>query len=82
MGCHFLLQGYNIANRVNNTVLYSLKYVRGIDCIHTTQKNTRTFLEMIGMFLWASKVAQWLKNPPANAGDSGSIPGLGRSPWE
>ena len=22
-----------------------------------------------------------VKNPPANAGDSGSIPGLGRSPW-
>ena len=26
-----------------------------------------------------SLVAQWLKNPPANAGDSVSIPGLGRS---
>ena len=28
-------------------------------------------------------MAQWLKNPPANAGDAGdtrSIPGLGRSP--
>ena len=22
-----------------------------------------------------------VKNPPANAGDVGSIPGLGRSPW-
>ena len=22
-----------------------------------------------------------VKNPPANAGDAGSIPGLGRSPW-
>ena len=29
------------------------------------------------MFLWASKIAQWKKNPAANAGDSGSIPGLG-----
>ena len=30
-----------------------------------------------------SLVAQWLKNPPANTGDMGSIPGLGRShmPW-
>ena len=30
-------------------------------------------------------MAQWLKNPPANAGDEGdgsSIPGLGRSPGE
>ena len=25
-------------------------------------------------------VAQWVKNPPANAGDMGSIPGLGRCP--
>jgi len=31
---------------------------------------------------WASLVAQLLKNPPCNAGDLGSIPGLGRSPGE
>ena len=30
----------------------------------------------------ASLVAQLVKNPPANAGDLGSIPGLGRSPGE
>ena len=30
----------------------------------------------------ASPVAQWLKNLPANAGDVGLIPGLGRSPGE
>ena len=31
----------------------------------------------------ASQVAQWVKNAPANAGDTGdlhSVPGLGRSP--
>ena len=28
---------------------------------------------------WASLVAQTVKNPPANAGDPGSIPSLGRS---
>ena len=27
-------------------------------------------------------MAQWLENLPANAGDPGSIPGLGRSPGE
>ena len=27
-------------------------------------------------------MVQWLNNPPANAGDVGSIPGLGRSPGE
>ena len=29
---------------------------------------------------WASQVAQWVKNPPANAGDAGLIPVSGRSP--
>ena len=35
-------------------------------------------------YLGASQVALVVKNPPANAGDirdTGSIPGLGRSPW-
>ena len=30
--------------------------------------------------VWASLVVQMIKNPPANAGDLGSIPGSGRSP--
>ena len=29
---------------------------------------------------WASLVAQLVKNPPSNAGDPGSIPGVERSP--
>ena len=29
---------------------------------------------------WDSLVAQMVKNPPANVGDLGSIPGLGRFP--
>ena len=33
-------------------------------------------------YSWASVVAQPVKNPPAIAGDLGSIPGLGRSPGE
>ena len=31
---------------------------------------------------WVSLVAQMVKNPPANAGEVGSIPGFGRSPGE
>ena len=34
------------------------------------------------MHLMASLMTQWIKNLPANAGDTGSIPGLGRSPGE
>ena len=32
--------------------------------------------------LWASQVAQTVKDSPANAGDPGTIPGSGRSPGE
>ena len=32
------------------------------------------------LIISTSLVAQWLKNPPANAGDVGLIPGLGRNP--
>ena len=34
------------------------------------------------MHLMASLMTQWIKNLPANAGDTGSMPGLGRSPGE
>ena len=37
---------------------------------------------MINSPRWASQVVQVVKNPPANAGDQGSIPGSGRSPEE
>ena len=33
-------------------------------------------------YSWASLVAQLVKNPPANAGDLGLLPGLGRSSGE
>ena len=33
-------------------------------------------------FLFCIGVAQLVKNPPANAGDLGSLPGLGRSAGE
>ena len=29
---------------------------------------------------WASQVAQWVKNPPANTGDVGLVPRWGRYP--
>ena len=34
----------------------------------------------ISKLIEASQVALVVKNPPVNAGDAGSIPGLGRSP--
>ena len=34
------------------------------------------------MNVWASLIAQLVKNPPANAGDVGSVLGSGRSPAE
>ena len=38
--------------------------------------------QVLRSILWASPVAQMVKNYPANAGDPGLIPGLGRSPGE
>ena len=41
----------------------------------------KCFLNWVTLAVFmASLVVQWVKNLPANAGDSGSIPGLGRSP--
>ena len=34
------------------------------------------------IYIWASLVAQMVKEPACNAGDLGLIPGLGRSPGE
>ena len=36
----------------------------------------------VHIYVWASLVAQLVKNLTANAGDVGSIPGSGRSPGE
>ena len=34
------------------------------------------------LFIWGFPGGSVVKNPPANAGDASSIPGLGRSPGE
>ena len=39
-------------------------------------------IENVYPLFWASQVAQVVKNLPANPGDTGLIPGLGRSPGE
>ena len=45
--------------------------------------NSRTLLSHFHfLYCKASQVALVVKNPPANAGDLGLIPGLGRSPGE
>ena len=36
----------------------------------------------MSIHVWASQVALVVKNPPANTGDVGLIPGSGRSPGE
>ena len=40
------------------------------------------FFFLSNLNIRASQVAQWLKNPPASAGDMGPFPGLGKSPGE
>ena len=41
-----------------------------------------SFYSPLELKIWASLVAQMVKNLPANAEDMGSVPGLGRSPGE
>ena len=41
-----------------------------------------SFYSPLELKIWASLVAQMVKNQPANAEIMGSIPGLGRSPGE
>ena len=45
------------------------------DCQSGSKNKTQLYV------VWASQVALVVKDPPVNVGDSGSIPGLGRSPW-
>ena len=50
------------------------------DVTEATENHTAS---LAAPHLWASLVAQLVKNPPANTGDAGdvvSIPGSGRSP--
>ena len=39
------------------------------------------FWSLLLLTPWASQVARVVKNPPTNAGYTGSIPGSGRFPW-
>ena len=50
-----------------------------VELILRTFKNF-SVLAMWYLTQWASLVTSLVKNPPANAGDWGSIPGSGRSP--
>ena len=38
------------------------------------------FKQVVAYYMWPSQVVLVVKNLPANAGDTGLIPGLGRSP--
>ena len=49
---------------------------------HTFLQCPRDCFEISYVLFWPSLVAQKVKNPPANAGDLGLIPGSGRSPGE
>ena len=41
----------------------------------------KCFLDWVTLAVFmASLVVHWVKNPPANAGDADSIPGLGSAP--
>ena len=49
-------------------------------CHMSSERQVRPELRTTALSIWASQVVLVLKNPPANAGDLGSIPGWGRPP--
>ena len=49
---------------------------------HSRSHPSKQLVGVIDTSLWASLVTQMVKNLPANAGDTGSIPGSGRCPLE
>ena len=75
---------------MNNTYNSIIRWTPNKKCAKTLNRySTKKDIEMTNkpqkdaiISHWASLVPQALKNPPANAGDSGSIPGLGRYPGE
>ena len=60
--------------------LFQVRFFSMWSMFHSRCLRQKTILKNT-IKLWSSLVAQ-IKNPPANAGDAGSIPGLGRSPGE
>ena len=59
-------------------IIFNLhKLIQGVVCMTTVK-----FYSYSKDIIWTSLVAQLIKNPPTNAGDSVSIPGSGRSPGE
>ena len=78
---YFRIEGGGIAKRQEalwGWQLYSLSMVM-VAQVHVYVKgHQRLYLKYVQF--GASQVVLVVKNPPANAGDSGSIPGSGRSP--
>ena len=74
VGCHFLLQGIVPTQGSNPSFLHWQA-----DSLPRSHQGNVIFLlniKIVGKGLPGGPV---VKNPPANAGDMGSIPGLGRS---
>ena len=91
MGCHFLLRGIFLTQGSNLCFLHwqanslppshhgsPMLCIGNFICLFC-ELNVLLFGYNYKLY-GASLVAQMVKNLPANAGDAGSIPGLGRSP--
>ena len=75
----FPIQGSNLGLLNCRQILYRLSH-QGGPYPSKLEINSRLINQVI--HIWASQVAQMLKNPPANAGDVGLILESGRSPGE
>ena len=62
-------------NKWNKNSKFWEVFVKRLQLIYSVNIDFRTVIVLGGLPRWLS-----VKNPPANAGDAGSIPGSGRSP--
>ena len=82
MGCHSLLQGSRPAgNRQQNSCSTNLQIAMS-ELEDSEESREASWLKLVVNTLEGFPDGSVIKNPPANAGDVGSIPGSERSPEE
>ena len=66
----------------SSTLAWKIPWMEEPGRLHTVRRVTKSQIRLSNQNIRASQVALMVKNLPANAGDLGSIPGLGRPSGE
>ena len=87
VGCHSLLQGIFLTQESNPHLLTSPALACGFFTTSSTWEAHIYIIRLLLLCVWATEKRDFpdgsvVKNLPANAGDAGLVPGLGRCPGE